>query len=201
MRHYEIVFLVHPDQSDQAPTIITKLSSIVTDSGGTVHRSENIGNRRLAYPIQDQFKAAYALLNIECGQTAIDEIKNSFKFNDSVIRNLVLNTKEAHSDSSALLAQTREDSEKESYEEEKQRKYQEEKALKEKSRMKETARRAAEADAKKETAEAEAEVQEEAKKETEEAEAEVQEEAKKETEEAEVEAQAEVVSEASETEK
>ena len=148
MRHYEIVFLVHPDQSDQAPTIITKLSSIVTDSGGKVHRSENIGNRRLAYPIQDQFKAAYALLNIECGQTAIDEIKNSFKFNDSVIRNLVLNTKEAHSDSSALLAQTREDSEKESYEEEKQRKYQEEKAMKEKSRK--TARRAAEAEAKQE---------------------------------------------------
>ena len=165
MRHYEIVFLVHPDQSDQAPTIITKLSSIVTDSGGTVHRSENIGNRRLAYPIQDQFKAAYALLNIECGQTAIDEIKNSFKFNDSVIRNLILNTKEAHSDSSALLAQTREDSEKESYEEEKQRKYQEEKALKEKSRMKETARRAAEAEAKQEAEpepEAEAEAASEA---------------------------------------
>ena len=220
MRHYEIVFLVHPDQSDQAPTIITKLSSIVTDSGGTVHRSENIGNRRLAYPIQDQFKAAYALLNIECGQAAIDEIKNSFKFNDSVIRNLVLNSKEAHSDSSALLAQTREDSEKESYEEEKQRKYQEEKALKEKSRMKETARRAAEADAKKEiaeaapeaeakkeTAEAEAAPEAEAKKETEEAEVEAQAEvapeaeAKKETAEAEVEAQAEVVPEASETEK
>ena len=163
MRHYEIVFLVHPDQSDQAPTIITKLSSIVTDSGGTVHRSENIGNRRLAYPIQDQFKAAYALLNIECGQTAIDEIKNSFKFNDSVIRNLILNTKGAHSDSSALLAQTREDSEKESYEEEKQRKYQEEKALKEKSRMKETARRAAEAEAKQEAEpEAEAEAASEA---------------------------------------
>jgi len=207
MRHYEIVFLVHPDQSDQAPTIITKLSSIVTDSGGTVHRSENIGNRRLAYPIQDQFKAAYALLNIECGQAAIDEIKNSFKFNDSIIRNLVLNSKEAHSDSSALLAQTREDSEKESYEEEKQRKYQEEKALKEKSRMKETARRAAEADAKKEIAEAEAAPEAEAKKETEEAEVEAQAEvapeaeAKKETAEAEVEAQAEVVPEASETEK
>ncbi len=190
MRHYEIVFLVHPDQSDQAPTIITKLSSIVTDSGGTVHRSENIGNRRLAYPIQDQFKAAYALLNIECGQAAIDEIKNSFKFNDSVIRNLVLNSKEAHSDSSALLAQTREDSEKESYEEEKQRKYQEEKALKEKSRMKETARRAAEADAKKEIAEVEAQ-----------SEAAPEAEAKKETAEAEVEAQAEAAPEASETEK
>jgi small subunit ribosomal protein S6 len=196
MRHYEIVFLVNPDQSDQAPTIITKLSSIVTVSGGTVHRSENIGSRRLAYPIQDQFKAVYALLNIECGQTAIDEIKNSFKFNDSVIRNLILNTKEAHSDSSALLAQTREDSEKESYEEEKQRKYQEEKALKEKSRMKETARRAAEADAKKEIAEAEAAPEAEAKKEIAEAEAAPEAEAKKETEEAEVEAQAEVAPEA-----
>lgn len=195
MRHYEIVFLVHPDQTDQAPTIITKLSSIVTDSGGTVHRSENIGNRRLAYPIQDQFKAAYALLNIECGQTAIDEIKNSFKFNDSVIRNLVLNTKEAHSDSSALLAQTREDSEKESYEEEKQRKYQEEKALKEKSRMKETARRAAEAEAKQEAEpepEAEAEVASEAPEPEEPEEAEVV---------SEVENVIEVASEEPETEK
>jgi len=127
MRHYEIVFLVHPDQSDQSPSIISKLSSLVTDSGGTVHRSENIGNRRLAYPIQDQFKASYALLNIECSQAAVDEIKNSFKFNDSVIRSLILNSEEAHTDDSALLNQTREDSEKESYEEEKQRKYQEEK--------------------------------------------------------------------------
>jgi len=160
MRHYEIVFLVHPDQSDQTATIITKLSSIVTDSGGSVNRSENIGNRKLAYPIQDQFKAAYALLNVECNQSAIDEIKNSFKFNDSVIRNLILNTKEAHSDSSALLAQTREDSEKESYEEEKQRKYQEEKATKEKSRLKETAQRASEVEANKEsTAESEAEAE------------------------------------------
>ena len=109
MRHYEIVFIVHPDQSDQAPSIISKLSSIVTDSGGTVHRSENIGNRRLAYPIQDQFKASYALLNIECSQTAVEEIKNSFKFNDSVIRSLILNSEEAHTDDSALLNQTRED--------------------------------------------------------------------------------------------
>ena len=138
MRHYEIVFLVHPDQSDQSPSIISKLSSLVTDSGGTVHRSENIGNRRLAYPIQDQFKASYALLNIECSQAAVDEIKNSFKFNDSVIRSLILNSEEAHTDDSALLNQTREDSEKESYEEEKQRKYQEEKALKEKRQLKET---------------------------------------------------------------
>ena len=156
MRHYEIVFLVHPDQSGQTTSIITKLTSIVKDSGGTVHRSENIGNRRLAYPIQDQFKAAYALLNVECSQVSIDEIKNSFKFNDSVIRNLILNTKEAHTDSSALLTQTKEDSEKESYEEEKQRKYQDEKQSKEKSRLKETARKAAETEATPVVAETEA---------------------------------------------
>jgi len=131
MRHYEIVFLVHPDQSDQTSSIISKLSSVVTESGGTVHRSEKIGNRKLAYPIQDQFKASYGLLNIECSQMAIDEIKNSFKFNDSVIRDLILNTKKSLTEDSALLNQTKEDSEKESYEQEKQRKYEEEKSLKE----------------------------------------------------------------------
>ena len=68
MRNYEIVFLVHPDQSDQTSSIISKLNKLVTDSGGNVHRSENIGNRRLAYPIQDQYKASYGLLNIEFNQ-------------------------------------------------------------------------------------------------------------------------------------
>ena len=66
MRHYEIVFIVHPDQTDQTQSILNKFSSIVSDSGGNVHRSENIGSRKLAYPIQDQFKASYALMNIEC---------------------------------------------------------------------------------------------------------------------------------------
>ena len=82
MRNYEIVFLVHPDQSDQTSPIISRLDKLVKESGGNVHRSENIGNRKLAYPIQDQFKASYGLLNIECNQETIDEIKNSFKFND-----------------------------------------------------------------------------------------------------------------------
>ena len=98
MRNYEIVFLVHPDQSDQTSSIISKLDKLIKDSGGNVHRSENIGNRKLAYPIQDQFKASYGLLNVECNQEAIDEIKNSFKFNDSIIRNIVLGTKKAHSE-------------------------------------------------------------------------------------------------------
>ena len=117
MRNYEIVFLVHPDQSDQTSSIISKLDKLVKDSGGNVHRSENIGNRKLAYPIQDQFKASYGLLNVECNQEAIDEIKNSFKFNDSIIRNIVLNSKKAHSEPSALLVQTKEDNEKDSYQE------------------------------------------------------------------------------------
>tara|TARA_Y100001970_G_scaffold290274_1_gene423363 strand:- start:15823 stop:16230 length:408 start_codon:yes stop_codon:yes gene_type:complete len=115
MRHYEIVFLVHPDQSDQTSSILTKLSSIVSDSGGKVHRSENIGNRKLAYPISDQFKASYGLINIECNQQALDEIKNSFKFNDSIIRNLVLITNKAHSESSILLKQTKEENEKDEF--------------------------------------------------------------------------------------
>ncbi len=117
MRHYEIVFLVHPDQSDQTSSILSKLDKLVKDSGGKVHRSENIGNRKLAYPIQDQFKASYGLINIECNQEAVEEIKNSFKFNDSIIRNLILTAKKAHTEDSALLIQTKEDNEKDSYQE------------------------------------------------------------------------------------
>ena len=120
MRHYEIVFLVHPDQSDQTSLILSKLDKLVIDSGGKVHRSENIGNRKLAYPIQDQFKASYGLINIECNQETVAEIKNSFKFNDSIIRNLVLIAKQAHTQDSALLIQTKEDSEKDSYQEAKE---------------------------------------------------------------------------------
>ena len=117
MRNYEIVFLVHPDQSDQTSSIISKLEKSVNASGGNVHRSENIGNRKLAYPIQDQFKASYGLLNIECNQETIDEIKSSFKFNDSIIRNLILSVNKVHKDTSALLTQTKEDNEKDSYQE------------------------------------------------------------------------------------
>ena len=117
MRNYEIVFLVHPDQSDQTSSIISKLEKSVNDSGGNVYRAENIGNRKLAYPIQDQFKASYGLLNIECNQETIDEIKSSFKFNDSIIRNLILSVNKVHKDTSALLTQTKEDNEKDSYQE------------------------------------------------------------------------------------
>ena len=109
MRHYEIVFLVHPDQSDQTQSVLNKFSSIVTESGGKVHRLENIGRRKLAYPIQDQFKASYALLNIECKREALEEIKSSFQFNDSIIRNLILSKSKLETDLSALSTQTEEE--------------------------------------------------------------------------------------------
>ena len=106
MRHYEIVFLVHPDQSDQTQSILDKFSSIVEGSGGKVHRLENIGSKKLSYPIQDQFKASYGLLNIECNKEALEEIKNFFNFNDSIIRELVLSTNKAYKEVSALSSQT-----------------------------------------------------------------------------------------------
>ena len=109
MRHYEIVFLVHPDQSDQTQSVLNKFSSIVKESGGTVHRLENIGRRKLVYPIEDQFKASYALLNVECNKDALDEIKSSFKFNDSIIRDLIVTKKKAETDLSALSSQTEQD--------------------------------------------------------------------------------------------
>ena len=109
MRHYEIVFLMHPDQSDQTQSVLNKFSSVITESGGKVHRSENIGRRKLAYPIQDQFKASYALMNVECNQKALDEIKSSFKFNDSIFRDLILVTNKAQTEISALSAQTEEE--------------------------------------------------------------------------------------------
>ena len=111
MRHYEIVFLVHPDQSDQTQSVLNKFSSIVTESGGKVHRLENIGSRKLAYPIHDQYKATYALLNIECKEEAISEIQSSFKFNDSIIRSLVLSRNKAEADVSVLSKQTEDESE------------------------------------------------------------------------------------------
>ena len=109
MRHYEIVFLVHPDQSDQTQSVLNKFSSLVIDSGGTVHRLENIGRRKLTYPIQDQFKASYALMNIECSTKTIEEIKSSFKFNDSIIRDLIMVRPKAETNLSALSTQTQEE--------------------------------------------------------------------------------------------
>ena len=103
MRHYEIVFLVHPDQSDQVPAMIKKYSGIITKNGGKIHREEDWGRRQLAYPINKIHKAHYILLNIECDLKVIDELSSNFKFNDAVIRNIIIKRKNAITEKSAIL--------------------------------------------------------------------------------------------------
>ncbi len=108
MRHYEIVFLVHPDQSDQVPAMIEKYKATVEGDGGTVHRQEDWGRRQLAYPINKIHKAHYVLMNVECTAEALEELETAFRFNDAVIRNMVMRTKTAITDASPL-ARSRED--------------------------------------------------------------------------------------------
>jgi small subunit ribosomal protein S6 len=95
MRHYEIVFLVHPDQSEQVPAMLERYTGIIAKNNGLIHRKEDWGRRQLAYPIKDVHKAHYILMNIECDQATLNELKNSFKFNDAIIRNLIINQKHA----------------------------------------------------------------------------------------------------------
>lgn len=95
MRHYEIVFMVSPDHSDQVPAMIDRYKSIIQSDGGIVHRIEDWGRRVLAYPINDSYKAHYVLMNIECGVGPLQELNNSFRFNDVIIRNLVIKRDEA----------------------------------------------------------------------------------------------------------
>lgn len=89
MRHYEIVFIVHPDQSEQVPAMIERYRSIVTTKKGTVHRQEDWGRRQLAYLIQKLHKAHYVLMNIECDQETLDELEHAFKFSDAILRHLI----------------------------------------------------------------------------------------------------------------
>jgi small subunit ribosomal protein S6 len=102
MRHYEIVFLVHPDQSEQVPAMIERYKSSVESNGGKVHRLEDWGRRQLAYPINKIHKAHYVLMNVECDQAVRDEIETAFRFNDAVIRNLIMKRDEAITDMSVL---------------------------------------------------------------------------------------------------
>ena len=90
MRHYEIVFIVHPDQSDQVPAMIERYKALVSGSNGAIHRLEDWGRRQLAYPIQKVHKAHYVLMNIECDSATLAEIENAFKFNDAVLRHLTV---------------------------------------------------------------------------------------------------------------
>ena len=103
MRHYEIVFLVHPDQSEQVPAMIERYRSTIESSGGKIHRLEDWGRRQLAYPIQKLAKAHYVLMNVECGTEELKELESAFRFNDAVLRNLVIVRKEAVTDPSLLI--------------------------------------------------------------------------------------------------
>ncbi len=95
MRHYEIVFLVHPDQSEQVPAMVDRYKAMVTGRGGRVHRLEDWGRRQLSYQIQKVHKAHYVLMNIECGKEVLAELEHAFKFNDAVLRHLIVATTEA----------------------------------------------------------------------------------------------------------
>lgn len=103
MRHYEIVFIVHPDQSEQVPAMIERYRTLVTSNGGAIHRLEDWGRRQLAYPIQKIHKAHYVLMNIECNQAVLDELEHAFKFNDAVLRHLTLSTKDAVTTASPMM--------------------------------------------------------------------------------------------------
>ena len=110
MRHYEIIFLVHPDQSEQVPAMIERYKSAIEADGGSIHRLEDWGRRHLAYPINKIHKAHYVLMNVECNGAALDEIESNFRYNDAVIRNMVIRTKgPVTGDSPVKAAEGRED--------------------------------------------------------------------------------------------
>ena len=104
MRHYEIVFLVHPDQSEQVPAMIERYKTLIEGNGnGKIHRLEDWGRRQLAYPIQHLAKAHYVLMNIECGAEALNELESGFRFNDAVLRHLIIKREDADTEMSAIM--------------------------------------------------------------------------------------------------
>ena len=103
MRHYEIVFIVHPDQSEQVPAMIERYRTMVSGPGGRIHRLEDWGRRQLAYPIQKVHKAHYVLMNIECGAATLTELEHAFKFNDAVLRHLIVAVDEAIATPSPMM--------------------------------------------------------------------------------------------------
>jgi len=104
MRHYEVVFLVHPDQSEQVPAMIERYKSLIEENGGQIHRLEDWGRRQLAYLINKVHKAHYILMNIECDQKTIEELDGLFYYNDAVLRNMFIKRKEAVTDASVMLS-------------------------------------------------------------------------------------------------
>ena len=111
MRHYEVVFLVHPDQSEQVAGMIDRYRNMIESNGGKIHRLEDWGRRQLAYPINKIYKAHYVLMNIECDQSVRDELESAFRFNDAVIRNLIMKRDEAITEMSVLAKEKAEEAE------------------------------------------------------------------------------------------
>ncbi|ACA32257.1 30S ribosomal protein S6 [Histophilus somni] len=103
MRHYEIVFMVHPDQSEQVPGMIERYTGSVKEAGGQIHRLEDWGRRQLAYPINKLHKAHYVLMNVEAPQEVIDELETTFRYNDAVLRNVIIRTKHAVTEASPMV--------------------------------------------------------------------------------------------------
>ena len=103
MRHYEIVFIVHPDQSEQVPAMIDRYKATLAAAGGKVHRIEDWGRRQMAYMIDKLAKAHYVCMNIECDQKTLEELEHAFKFNDAVLRHLIIKTKKAESEPSIMM--------------------------------------------------------------------------------------------------
>ena len=109
MRHYEIVFLVHPDQSTQVPAMIERYKATIAATSGTIHRLEDWGRRHLAYPIKKIHKAHYVLMNVECDQAALEELESGFRFNDAILRSMTLLQKAAITEPSAIATSTAEE--------------------------------------------------------------------------------------------
>ncbi len=103
MRHYEIVYLVHPDQSEQVGAMADRYKGVIEEGGGTVHRYEDWGRRQLAYPINKIHKAHYIMMNVEVNQETLDEVENLFRFNDAIIRNLVVKARKAETEPSIMM--------------------------------------------------------------------------------------------------
>jgi len=120
MRHYEIVFMVHPDQSEQVPGMIERYTNTIQKDGGKVHRLEDWGRRQLAYPIHKIHKAHYILMNVEASNDAMEELTTTFRYNDAVIRNLVIRRDEAVTDESFIMKAEKESRERKSRHEERQ---------------------------------------------------------------------------------
>ena len=170
MRHYEIVYLVHPDQSEQVTAMADRYKGVIEQGGGVVHRYEDWGRRQLAYPINKIHKAHYVLMNVEVSQETLDEIENLFRFNDAIIRSLVLKMKGAETEPSIMMKEVEAERQRDEEREAARAAAAEEEAAAEKAKAEAAAKAEAEAETKAEEAPAAEEAAEE--KETAEAEAE-----------------------------